>query len=81
MVIIMKLRLRDLREDRDISQGTIAEYLGCSQQSYSRYENGVTQVPANILAKLAEYWETSTDYLLGLTDEKHPYPRAKSNSP
>lgn len=76
-VIKVKLRLRDLREDKDLSQEEIAAYARCSQQSYSRYENGVTQVPADVLARLAEYWKTSTDFLLGLTDEETPYPRAK----
>lgn len=57
--------IRDLREDRDIKQKTIADYLGVSQQSYSNYENGHREIPIWALIKLSQYYEVSIDYLLG----------------
>lgn len=68
-------RIRNLREDKDISQSKLAQILGMSQTGYSKYETGENDVPTNILIKLAHYHETSVDYLLGLTDQKTPYPR------
>ncbi len=68
-------RIRNLREDKDISQTKLANILGMSQTGYSKYETGENDVPTNILIKLALYHETSVDYLLGLTDQKTPYPR------
>lgn len=68
-------RIRDLREDKDMSQTKLAKILGMSQTGYSKYETGENDVPTNILIKLAHYYETSVDYILGLTDEKEPYPR------
>ncbi len=64
----MKLRLKDIREDKDIKQVDIAKFLNCTQVCYSRYENGQRDIPLNILCMLAEYFNTSTDYILGLTD-------------
>lgn len=69
------MRLRDLREDGDIRQKEIAEFLHVRQSTYSQYENGQRQIPIGALIKLAEYYDTSVDYLLGLTREKKPYPR------
>ncbi len=69
------MRLRDIREDRDISQKTLAAYLHIGQNTYSQYETGKRQLPLDILIRLAEYFDTSTDYILGLTDEPKPYPR------
>lgn len=69
------MRLRDIREDRDISQKTLAAYLHIGQNTYSQYETGKRQLPLDILIRLAEYFDTSTDYILGLTDESKPYPR------
>ena len=69
------MRLRDIREDRDITQQTIADYLHIRQNTYSQYENGHRQLPIDILIKLALYFNTSTDYILGLTDEPKPYKR------
>ena len=69
------MRLKDLREDGDITQKTLAEYLHVRQNTYSQYENGQRQLPVEILIKLAKFYNTSTDYLLGLTDEKKPYTR------
>lgn len=56
--------LRDLREDHDIKQDTIAKYLGVTQQTYSNYENGYREIPVAAVAKLAKYYKVSTDYLL-----------------
>lgn len=64
----LHLRLRDLREDRDMSQAAMAKLLKCSQQTYSRYESHTTEIPLESLIFLAEYYDTSTDYLLGITD-------------
>ena len=64
------MRLKDLREDSDLKQKEIAEYLHVKQNTYSQYENGQRQLPVDILIKLAEYYKVSTDYILGLTNEK-----------
>ena len=66
-------RIRDLREDHDLLQKTLANYLQCSQVTYSRYELGQRTIPPEILIKLADYYHTSTDYLLGRTDNPAPY--------
>ena len=71
------MRLKDLREDCDIKQLQLAKYLNIKQNTYSQYENGQRQIPLDLLIKLAKYYNTSTDYLLGLTDEKKPYPQRK----
>ena len=63
-------RVRDLREDRDISQTQLAKILGMSQTGYSKYETGENDIPTQILIKLADFYKTTTDYLLGRTDEK-----------
>ena len=67
------MRIRDLREDKDLTQKEIAEYLHIKQNTYSQYENGQRQIPLELLISLAKYYGTSTDYILGLTDEKKPY--------
>lgn len=61
----LRMIIRDLREDRDIKQKVIAEYLGVSQQTYSNYENGHREIPIWAVTKLSEYYKVSTDYLLG----------------
>ena len=61
----LRMIIRDLREDRDIKQKVIAEYLGVSQQTYSNYENGHREIPIWAGTKLSEYYKVSTDYLLG----------------
>jgi len=68
------VRLRDLREDSDITQKEIADYLHIKQNTYSQYENGQRQIPLPLLISLAKYYKTSTDYILGLTDIRAPYP-------
>ena len=63
-------RIRDLREDKDITQKEMAKQLNCSQQVYSNYELGQRDIPTDILIKLAKFHNVSTDYILGLTDDK-----------
>lgn len=71
-------RLKDLREDNDINQNIISEILNIKQQTYSYYENGKRTIPYELLIKLAKFYKTSTDYILGLTNIKEPYPRSKN---
>ncbi|MDE8735105.1 helix-turn-helix transcriptional regulator [Eubacteriales bacterium DFI.9.88] len=73
----MKLRIRDMREDQDLTQQKVAEYLRCDQSLYSKYERGERDVPLYIMVKLAVFYGTSVDYLVGLTDDKRPYSRGK----
>ena len=68
-------RIRDLREDRDLNQTAVAKMLGMSQTGYSKYETGENDIPTAVLIKLARYYNTSIDYLLGETDRKNRYPR------
>ena len=65
-------RIRDLREDADLKQREMAEILHCSQQAYANYELGQRDIPTSILIALARYHKTSTDYILGLTDDPSP---------
>lgn len=76
----MYKRLRDLREDRDMSQTALAKIIGMSQTGYSKYETGENDIPTSILIKLADYYNTSIDYMLGRTDIKEPYPAALCNT-
>lgn len=69
----MTNRLRDLREDADLNQTQVAQYLGMSQTGYSKYETGENDIPAQVLIKLAQFYHTSIDYILGLSDQKTPY--------
>ena len=69
-VIIMKLRIRDMREDNEYTQSCVAKYLMCDHSLYSKYERGERAVPLDIMIKLAKLYKTSIDYLVGLTDEK-----------
>ena len=73
----MILRIRDLREDSDRNQTELAGLLGMSQTGYSKYETGENEIPVSVLIKLADLYQTSTDYLLGRTDQKTPYPPRK----
>ena len=66
----MYRRIRDLREDRDLTQKQVAQLLGMSQTGYSKYETGENDIPTAVLIKLADFYETSTDYLLGRTDKR-----------
>ena len=68
-------RLKDLREDKDIYQKDVAKLLNISQQYYSEYENGKRPIPVEYLIKLAEFYNTSIDYIVGITNEIKPYKR------
>lgn len=70
----MYRRIRDLREDRDLNQTEIAKLLGMSQTGYSKYETGENDIPTAILIKLARFYNTSIDYLLGETNDPKRYP-------
>lgn len=70
-------RIRNFREDKDLTQTEIAKLLGMSQTGYSKYETGENDIPTPILIALAKIHNTSIDYLLGLTDVQESYPRAK----
>lgn len=69
------MRIKDLREDADLTQKELADFLNVKQNTYSQYENGQRQIPIEALIKLAHFFHTSTDYLLELTNEAKPYPR------
>ena len=69
--------LRAMRKDHDWNQTELAQKLGMSQTGYSKYETGENDVPTAILIQLAEIYQTSVDYLLGLTDDPRPYPRKR----
>lgn len=70
-------RLKDLREDKDLLQKDVAKVIGISQRGYSHYETGENNIPNSVLIKLADFYETSTDYILGITNIKKPYPKQK----
>ena len=72
------MRIKDLREDNDLTQKQVAEYLNIRQNTYSQYETGSRQIPIDVIKSLAELYKTSIDYLLGITDCKTPYPRKKN---
>ena len=67
------MRLKDLREDSDLTQKMVADFLHVKQNTYSQYENGQRQIPIDMLIELARFYGVSTDYLLELTDERKPY--------
>ncbi len=69
----MRLRIKDLREDNDYTQKYVAKYLVCDQSLYSKYERGERPVPLEIMVKLAKLYDTSIDYLAGLTDNPQKY--------
>ncbi|MBR2448387.1 MAG: helix-turn-helix transcriptional regulator [Clostridia bacterium] len=73
----MYKRIRDLREDADINQTEVAKMLGMSQTGYSKYETGENDIPTLVLIKLAKFYNTSVDYLLGETDCRERYPISK----
>lgn len=70
-------RLKDLREDKDLLQKDIARILNIAQRTYSGYETETREMPYSLLKKIALFYNTSIDYILGLTNEIKPYPRAK----
>lgn len=69
-------RLKELREDKDMFQKDIAKYLNMSQTGYSQYETETNDIPTEILRNLADYYDTSIDYILYRTDERKPYPKS-----
>ena len=71
----MLLRIRDLREDKDLKQKEVADYLMCDQSLYSKYERGERPLPLELADKLADFYGVSVDYLLGRTNTKTPYPK------
>ena len=71
----MYLRLRDLREDYDLTQSELSQAINITQRSYSYYERGDHVIPLEILCRLADYYHTSVDYLLGRTNNPNPYPK------
>lgn len=73
----MNLRIRDMREDSDLTQKQIADYLLCDQSLYSKYERGDREMPLRLVVKLAEYYHVSVDYIVGLTHVKTPYPQSR----
>ncbi len=73
----MRKRIRDLREDADLTQKQIAQYLKMSQTGYSKYETGENDIPITVLLALADFYHVSVDYLMGRTDVKTPYPQTQ----
>ena len=71
-MVIMMNRLRDLREDRELLQKDVAVILNCTQTAYSNYEIGKRDIPTEVLKKLADYYDTSIDYILGRTNNPAP---------
>lgn len=67
------MRIKDLRENHNLTQAEIAKYLHIKQNTYSQYENEQRQLPISCLIALARFYNTSTDYILGLTDKLKPY--------
>ncbi len=70
-------RIRDMREDRDLTQAEVGRSINVPQRTYAYYESGQRMIPPRVLADLAFFYGTSVDYLLGLTDERKPYPKRK----
>ncbi len=69
-------RLKEIREDKDYKQSDIAKVLNTTQQQYSKYEFALKVIPIGMLVKLAKFYNISVDYLIGLTNERKPYPKA-----
>lgn len=69
-------RLKEIREDKDLTQKEIASILNVTQQQYNKYELGINSIPVEKLNRLADYYKISTDYLLYRTDERKPYPKS-----
>ncbi len=73
----MYRRIRDLREDHDLTQKRLGEAVGVSQRTYAYYESGQRMLPPQVLCALTKFYGTSVDYLLELTDDPRPYPRKR----
>ena len=76
-VMNMKLRIRDLREDKDLTQREVSEYLLCDQSLYSKYERMERPLPLELADRLADFYGVSVDYLIGRTEEEKPYPKKR----
>ena len=70
-------RIRNLREDADLTQGQVGNQINVPQRTYAYYESGQRMIPPQVLISLAQFYHVSVDYLLGLTDQKTPYPARK----
>jgi transcriptional regulator with XRE-family HTH domain len=73
----MYQRMKDLREDNDLKQKEVAEVILISRSAYANYERGIRDISAEVLGVLADFYDTSVDYIMGRTDEKSPYPKTK----
>ena len=73
----MYKRIRNLREDKDLTQKQVGQILNMSQTGYNQYEIGKNDIPTKVLIELAKFYNTSTDYILELTNETKPYPKIK----
>lgn len=73
-------RFKDLREDKDLTQKNVASVLKIATRTYSGYETGSRNIPIHILIELANFYKTSVDYILGITDNPKPYERTQRNS-
>lgn len=73
-------RLKEIREDKDLTQKEVAQVINVTQQQYNKYELGINSIPIEKLNRLANFYNTSTDYLLYRTDERKPYPKSILNS-
>lgn len=73
------MRLKDLREDNDLTQEQVSLILNCGRNTYSQYENGKRQIPLDALIKLSRFYKTSVDYIIEETDEIKPYKRSEKN--
>lgn len=71
-------RIKYLREDYDKTQQELADFLNLTRSAYSNYENGIREIPVEVLSGIADFYHTSVDYLIDRTDEKRPYPRKKT---
>lgn len=76
-VMKMYRRIRDMREDQDLTQAQVGNAVGVSQRTYAYYESGQRMIPPQVLCALADFYQVSIDYLLGRTDQKTPYPPKK----
>ena len=80
LVVVMKVKydkIKILRVDNDKTQQELADFLNLTRSAYSNYENNIREIPIEVLSGIADFWNTSVDYLLDRTDEKKPYPRKK----
>ncbi len=74
------MRIRDLREDKDLTQAELAKILNCNRNTYTQYETEKRQIPLQVLVKLSRFYDTSVDYLIEETDEIKPYPKKQSET-